>query len=205
MKKINLLIVGIIAMFGVMFAVQAQGVTLACDKTTIGIGESTNCTVTIETEAVVTDTVITLDSSKYLIVTAPVANTSAGWSADTTKTNATTGEYAFKNTAGSSNTSQVFSFTVTLSEEARNLSADDECGQLCISAVTFNNGTATMGSIIKGTGTCFAPTIREDECVGESCNPQTGAFMNYLLIVGVGLGAIAVILIVRKTSKFYRV
>lgn len=205
MKKLNLLVVGLAAMFAVMFSVKAQSATLACDKTTIGIGESANCTVSIETEQVITDTVITLDASKYLIVSAPVANSKAGWVADAEKTNSSTGEYAFKNTAGSSNATQVFSFTVTLSEEAKNLSAEDDCGQLCISAVTFNNGTATMGTILKGTGTCFAPTIVEDECVGESCNPKTGAFANYLVILAVGLGAIVVILIARKTTKFYRV
>ena len=211
MKKFYLLIVGFVAMFGLMFSVNAaQSATLTCDKTTIGIGESTNCYVTIETEANVTDTVITLRSSQYLIVSSPVANTKAGWAVDAAKTKTSSGEYAFANSTsgGVTGATQVFSFTVTLSEKAKNLAADDNCGQLCIGAVTFNNGTATMGTIIEGTGTCFAPTIREEECTGDSCNPknpETGAFMNYLIIAGVGVAAIAVILIVRKTTKFYRV
>ena len=208
MKKINLFIVGIVAMFGVMFAVHAEpSATLQCDKSTIGIGESTNCYVTIQTDSAISDTVITLSSSKYLIVSSPVANSKAGWVADAEKTKTSTGEYAFKNTSGGTTSSQVFSFTVTLSEEAKKLSAEDDCGQICISAVTFNNGTATMGTILQGTGTCFAPTVREEECT-ENCdpkNPETGAFMNYLIILGVGVGAIAAILIVRRTSKFYRV
>jgi len=209
MKKINLLIVGIVAMFAVMLGVQAQSVTLRCDKNTIGIGESTLCDVTIDTEAAVTDVVITLSSSSNTLdVSAPTANSKAGWVADIENTKVSSGEYAFKNTAGSTGKSQVFSFTVTLNENARNLSAEDDCGQLCISSVIYNNGSATMGTITKGTGTCFAPTIEEEECVGESCNPknpETGAFANYLAILAVGIGAIVVILVIRRTSKFYRV
>lgn len=209
MKKINLLIVGIVAMFGFMFAAQAQSASLQCDKTTIGIGETTNCFITLETEAVATETVISLSSSKHLSVTEPVANSAAGWVKDDANTRIVTGggisNYAFKNTTGTKS-SQVFAFKITLLESARKLSEGDECGQVCISAVTVNG--ANMTGIEVGSGTCFTPTVVEDECVGENCdpkNPQTGAFMNYLIILGVGIAAIAVILIVRRTTKFYRV
>ena len=208
MKKINLFIVGIVAMFGVMFTVHATpSATLSCNKKTIGIGESANCKVEIATDSTIEDVAITLSSSKYLSVSAPTANSKAGWVADASKTTVSNNQYvyAFKNTSGGTTSSQVFSFTVTLLEEARKLSSYDECGELCISAVTF--GEATMGTIIKGEGTCFTPVVTEEECT-ENCdpkNPETGAFMNYLIILGVGVAAIAAILIIRRTSKFYRV
>ncbi len=203
MKKINLLIVGILAMFGVMFTVNAQGVTLQCDKTEIKIGDTTNCYVTITADTQTTSVSFVLDTSKYLIISGQTANTKAGWTVNQQGTTGST--YSFNNEAGITGTSQVFSFNVTLSEEAKNLGADDDCGQLCISAVTFNNGAPD--SVLKGTGTCFAPTVIEEKCVGESCNavPETGSFMNYLMIIGAGFIAIATILIIRRTNKFYRV
>ena len=202
MKKINLLIIGILAMFGFMAVASADpGVTLKCEKTEVKIGETTNCYVTITADTETTNVDIALDTSKYLIVSNPTANTKAGWSVNSERTK--TGVYSFDNTSGITGSSQVFSFNVTLSEDAKNLSADVDCGQLCISAVTFNKGIAD--TVLKGTGTCFAPTVIEESCVGESCNPTTGTFMNYLVIVGAGIIAIATMLIIRRTSKFYRV
>lgn len=206
MKKINLLIIGLVAMFGFMFSVNAaQGVSLSCDKTTIKIGEAANCVVELTgLEANVSATTIALSTSEYLDITNVTANTAAGWSASTSGTNAANGEYAFNNANGVSGAkTQVFSFNVTLNEGAKNLSEGDSCGQLCISAVTLDGERLT--GIIQGTGTCFAPTVVIEECVGESCNPQTGTFMNYMIIVGIGAIAIVGILISRKTNKFYKI
>ena len=205
MKKINLLIVGIVAMFGVMLSVQAQGVSLKCDDKEIRIGESTNCQIYLETDDVATETVITLSHSQYLGVTSPMPNNTSGWQADPANTNASAGKYAFVNTTGTK-ASQVFSFTLTVLESARNLSSYDECGEICISAITVNG--APVGGLLSGTGKCFPPVVVDEKCVGDNCepkNPETGAFMNYVLILLVGAAAVAVILIVRRTSKFYRV
>ena len=203
MKKINLLIIGFVAMFGFMFTVNAaQGVALSCNKTDIKIGETANCTVSLTgIESSISATTITLSTSEYLDITNVTANTAAGWSQSTAGTTSTT-EYAFNSASGSMG-GQVFSFNVTLNEGAKNLSEGDSCGQLCISAVTLDG--ERLAGIIQGTGTCFAPTVVIEECVGESCNPQTGTFMNYIIIVAVGAIAIAGILIARRSSKFYRV
>ena len=205
MKKISLLVIGIIAMFGVMLTVNAEaGVTLKCDKTEIAIGDTTNCYVTITNTTTVTSVDITLSTSKYLVISGITANSTAGWVANSANTSGTV--YSFDNATGVTGASQVFSFNVTLSEAAKNLSAEDDCGQLCISAVTFNKGNPE--SVLEGTGTCFSPTVTQETCVGENCdpkNPETGAFMNYLIILGVGVVAIATILIIRRSSKFYRV
>ena len=204
MKKFNLLVIGLLAMFGFTAFVSAEnGVSLKCDNNQIKIGQTTNCVVSITTDSAVSATTITLDTSEYLDVTNITANSSAGWTASTTGTNATTHEYAFNNTTGSTGTAQVFSFNVTLNEGAKNLSEGDSCGQLCISAVTFDG--AKLAGVLQGTGTCFAPTVVVEQCVGENCNPKTGAFANYIIIGVVAIVALGTILVVRKSNKFYRV
>ena len=201
MKRINLLIIGIAAMFGFMVSVSAaNGVSLTCDKTQVKIGESSNCVVSITSESPVSAATITLSTSEYLIISNIRANTTAGWSASSAGTSGN--NYAFNNTTGSTG-GQVFSFNVTLAEAAKNLSETDDCGQLCISAATFNGNVIT--GIIPGTGTCFAPVIVDESCVGEDCNPKTGDFMNYAVIGVVGVFAVAAIVIARKSAKFYRV
>ena len=203
MKKVNLFIIAIIAMLGFTInAKAANGVSLSCNKTNIKIGETANCTVSITADVTVNTAAITLSTSEYLEISNVTPNTTAGWSASTTGTNASTGVYAFNNANGKSG--QVFSFNVTLSSKASALSAGDTCGQLCISAATFNEETKLTG-ILQGTGTCFAPVIEEETCVGEDCNPETGAFMNYAIIIGSLLIAGAAVVVARKSTKFFRI
>ncbi|MBR1416511.1 MAG: hypothetical protein IJ572_01675 [Bacilli bacterium] len=209
MKKMNLLIIGIVALFGFAINVKAaNGVNLSCEKSTIQIGESTTCTVSITSDATINATAITLSTSEYLDVSGIIANTAAGWTASATGTSAANGLYAFNSTTGSVGLSEVFSFNVTLNQSASNLSEGDSCGQLCISAATFD-GTALQG-IIEGTGTCFAPVIVVPTCQGSECdpktpNPETGDFMNYVIIIGTAVIAIVAVVIARRSSKFYRV
>ena len=214
MKKFNLLILGLVAMFGFMFSAKAaETAILECKNPEIKIGESTVCTVTIGYDSAINTAAVTLDTSKYLQVSNVIASAAGGWQADSANTSAATGKYTFVNTltSGATGASEVFSFTATLLDEAKNLSANDECANLCLSAVSVTTSGSTtpipFSNIKKDVqGVCYEPTIIEENCPDcDPKNPETGAFMNYLIIVGVGIAAIAVILIVRKTTKFYRV
>ena len=217
MKKINLLILGIVAMFGFVFTANAAGIAkIECTNPEIRIGESTNCTVSVGYDGTtpIKTAAITLSDSEYLIISDVRASAAAGWQQDLTGTSTTSGRYSFinSNQSGIATTSEVFSFTVKLSEEAKKLSSTDKCGNLCISKVEVTSATTSaelpFDQILESTqGACYTPVVINEECT-ENCdpkNPETGAFMNYLIIVGVGIAAIAVILIVRKTTKFYRV
>lgn len=203
MKKINLFIIALVAMLGFTFSVKAQnGVALTCDKTTIKIGESANCVVSITADEAISAATVTLSTSQYLDISNVTANSSAGWSASTSGTSASAGLYAFNNATGGTS-GQVFSFNVTLNSAASALSEGDSCGQLCISAATFDGNNLT--GILQGTGTCFAPTIVEETCVGSDCNPKTGAFVNYAIIGGALVLAGAAVVVARKSSKFFRI
>lgn len=207
MKKINLLIIGIVAMFGFMVSVNAaNGVSMKCEKTQIKIGESSNCVVYVESNAAISEAKITLSASEHLgikylgVVGSTVKpNSAAGWSLY----NISGDEYTFKNSIGSTGKSELFAFNVTLLDSAKNLSETDDCGQLCIKAASFDGNV--IGPLVDGSGTCFQPVIIEESCVGEDCNPKTGDFMNYVVIGVVGVFAIAAIVIARKSAKFYRV
>ena len=210
MKKLGLFAIGLFAAFGFMSGVKAvNGVSLKCETTTLKLGETTNCTVTVTSEATINAATITLSTSEYLSVSNVTANSAAGWTQaapTTSATSATTGgEYAFNNTVGTTG-GQLFSFNLTLNTNASKLGEGDSCGQLCISAATFN-GNALTGTI-QETGTCFAPTMIIDKCVGEDCNPKnpdTGTFMNYVVIAGaLGLAVLAVI-VAKRSSKFYKI
>lgn len=199
MKKFNLLIIGIVAMFGFMISAKAaQGVSMTCDKTSVKIEESANCYVSFTSDTPVTDISITLSTSEYLGVSNVVANSAANWTSNGSSGNV----YSFKNTTGGT-TGQLFSFTVTLLPGAKNLTENDDCGQICIKEARFNGNILT--GVTAGTGTCFMPTVNIEQCVGENCNPKTGSFMNYVIIGAVTIIAIAAVVIARKSSKFYRV
>ena len=210
MKKFYLLITGFIAMFGFMFATKAAEnmATLECTPSSeIQLGGSTNCTVKITSADPLSKVVVVVSTSRYLEIKAPEAG--PGWTLSSTDSS-TTGNKVYKTYTLTASTplnattgNEVYSFTGTLSEDASVLSADDECAQICLQSVVIND----TGNITQGLGTCFDPVVKQTECT-ENCdpkNPETGAFMNYLLIAGIGAAAIAVILIVRRTTKFYRV
>ena len=201
MKKINLLVIGLIAAFGFSSSVfAADSVSMTCDKKNISIGESASCKVTLNLESTVMATSITLDQSETLDVENVVPNT--GW---TQSASTKAGTYSFNYpTPGINGKTQVFSFDVKLNEKAANLSSTDDCGQLCIKTVTLDGGSMT--GITKGEGTCFTPVLVPDEpCVGENCNPKTGAFANVAAIVGVAFVALGAIVIAKRSSKFYRI
>lgn len=198
MKKINLFIFAMVAMLGFTFSAKAaNSVSLTCTKTEIGIGESTTCSVKLNAEVVVNTSTIELSSSEYLDISNVKPNEAAGWKLSTAN-NATAGKYVFNNESGK--TGEIFSFTITLNSKAKALGENDDCGQLCIASATIN-GTAA----IKDTGTCYSPTIIEEECVGEDCNPKTGAFANYAIIIASIIIAGAAVIVARKSTKFFRV
>ena len=197
MKKISLFVVGLVAMLGFgTSALAADTVSLACTNKEIAPGESTTCTISINSTDKVTSTKFTLDTSKYLTVSNVKANSL--W----TDMKAVAPTYSFESATGTTGKAEVFSFTLTLSKEAANL-PDGDCGQLCIDSAFFND-TTVPGQLTKGsTGTCFMPTIVEE--TPDVKNPETGAFANYAIILGVAAVAVGSIIVARKSNKFYRV
>ena len=203
MKKVNLFIVALVAMFGFCFsAFAAQDVSLSCEGSkTIKIGESRLCTVSITSQEAVQSAVVTISAGQHLAISDPKANTSAGWTASSVAS--TDGSYSFNNTTGVTS-GQVFSFKVTLKDSAKQLSAGDSCGELCISSAKFNDMQLTVS---KGTGTCFIPTYVVEECPNGKCteNPKTGEFLNYAIIGGVLVIGVAAVVVARKNTKFFRI
>ena len=161
-KLLKTLLVGAIASFSVMLNVHAANtVSMSCDKTEIQVGESTTCTVSAtSTLDKLTKASITLTTSQYLSISNVKANTAAGWQADSANTTST--NYVFtainSDTGITAGTTQVFSFTVTLLDSAKNLSAGDSCGQICIGGAAYND--MALSSIDQtAAGTCFSPII----------------------------------------------
>lgn len=207
-KIINIFLFGFLALLGFSNVVRAaNSASLTCDDTEIKVGESTNCTVNITSEDALSAASITLTTSEYLDISNIKAATSAGWAVDSQAS----GVYKFKaiNTSSgvAAGRTQVFSFTLTLNDKAKNLSAEDSCGQLCISAAAFTTfgGEALTIPITTGTGTCFSPTV--ELCTGSGCepapNPNTGEFANYLVLGLTAFIALIAILVARRGNKFY--
>ena len=210
-KFCSFLIVGLMA--ALMYAPNAfaaNSVKLSCAKTDIKIGASTTCTVygtvdfTSEENAPSAATV-TFSHTEYLKISNIQANATAGWT-NTTSAAASNSTYSFSNsTAATKITSgkefEIMSFTITLDQAAKNLASYDDCANLCISAATFN-GSSVLAS---NTGTCYSPVVSAEECVGESCNAKTGAFLNYSLVIVGSLVAVCAIIISKKNAKFFRI
>ncbi len=205
MKKINLLVIAIIACIGMLgFSADvkaANTASISCKKKTIKVGETTNCTISLEYDSVVNEAVFSLASSDTLDISTPTPNTTAGWQKDATGTNTTSAIYAFKNSQ-SFKKGEVFSFNVTLNNKAKELGEGDNCGNLCIDSVVINDA-ATLNDL--GNGNCYKPTIEKTDCPEPPCNPETGSFANYALILGsIAIAGVAVV-IARKSSKFFRI
>ena len=216
MKKIcSLLVVGLIAGFALIpNAFAANSVRISCAKTQIEIGGSTNCTVygtvdfTSEENAPSAAT-ITFSHTEYLKISNIQANSTAGW-INTTSAAASNSTYSFSNSAAATKITsgkefEIMSFTATLDQAAKNLASYDDCANLCISAATFNGSSVLAQNI----GTCFNPTVTTvstpEECVGASCNAETGAFLNYSLVIVGSLVAVCAIIVSKKNSKFFRI
>ncbi len=204
MKKFNLFVIAIVAVleFNMSAKAEAPSVALSCQKTEIAIGESTNCTVSFTGSDTIKESVFNLSTSRFLTITNVVPNSTKGWSAAAT-TDAQKGKYAFEILSGTGvSNGAVFSFTVTLNENAKELGEKDTCGELCISGATLgNSSTGVSLTNTKGTGTCYAPVVVEK----EKENPPTGAFANYAIIIASIIVAGAAVVIARKSSKFFRV
>ena len=212
-KLCSVLIVGLVASITLApKALAANTVRLSCAKTQINIGDSTTCTVygnvTFESEdAAPSAATITFSHTKYLNISNVKANSTAGWT-NTTSSSATSGTYSFSNSSAATKITsgtefEIMSFSLTVDQAAKNLASTDECGDLCISAATFN-GSTLLGSNI---GSCFKPQIgkEEEKCVGASCNAETGAFLNYSLVIVGAAVAVCAIIVSKKNSKFYRI
>ena len=197
MKKVSLFIVGLVAMLGFASSVSAADTaTLKCVDKEIAPGESTTCTVSINTAAATTAAKVTLDVSAEISISNVKAGT--GW----TDMKAVAPTYSFEHTTGTTGLAELFSFTLTLSKDAAEKIDEENCGQLCIDTVTFNGGNATQ--LMQGsTGTCYLPTIIEK--TPDPKNPETGAFANYAVIFGVAAVAVVSIIAARRSTKFYRV
>ena len=220
-KNLSLAILGLVAMFGIgvkanaAVSATASTATLSCNKTTINIGESTVCKVSITpvldgSGEYVSATSIVLAPSQYLKITDITPNSTAGFTRSTASSNNT---YSFSTTqtgATTGKTVEVFSFTATLSEEAKNLSSLDDCAQICIEGVSLITNLSTTPEYLQpnssgNVGTCYNPVVTEQTCQGDDCNPKTGAFMNVAVATGIGVVAIGAIVLARKSNKFYRV
>ena len=202
MKKLNLFVVAMVAMLGFsMNAKAANEISLSCEKTTLKIEESTTCTVSLTLDTDISVASVRLSASDTLDISNVTPNKALGWTQSTTA--ATAGTYTFNNTAGKSGA--LFSFTVKLNSKAKELGKDDSCGNLCISAATIKDASGNPGATPQGVGTCFEPTVVEETCVGEKCNPETGSFANYAIIIASILIAGAAVIVARKSTKFFRV
>lgn len=177
----------------------ASTAAISCEDTYIRPGESTVCTVTATHDEQVTNAIFSIATSEYLSMSNIQANTAAGWTQDTTATS----YYSFNNPGIDASAGvQVFSFTLTLSTEAKNL-PEGNCGQLCISTLLFNQ---TTPADLPDSGVCFGPTVDKSECTEEDCpTPDTGAFANYAILGGVSLVALVAIIAVSRKKKFYRI
>ena len=209
-KKIYLLIVMLIAVFGLSTHVSAasKDVTLTCTPKKIsivgGTSETSLCTVSITSDVTVKSVAVKLDSSKYL----EIGNIKANSMWTQSSSSSTSGQYVF-NSATSSGVPageyELFSFTLKLNASVQEIKdADYNCGELCISAAQFNGNPLTIS---EGTGTCFAPIVEVEDCVGDSCksNPKTGAFTNYVLVGLAIAAALVAIIVARRKNKFFRV
>ena len=205
LKKIcSFVVIGLFAILFMPTVDAASSATLSCAKKDLKIGESTTCTVymTYEfTDVAPSAASVTFSTNKYLDISKVTANSTLGWSASGTATGT---QYSFQRTSTTGITSgtrfELMSFTLTLNQNAKNLGSNDTCGDICISEATINGVKVDTGT----SSSCFGPTITVEECVGSSCNAETGAFLNYSLIVlGVGVAFVA-ILVARRSNKFYR-
>ena len=200
MKGFKQLLFGLlISILYVGSASAASTAAISCEDTYIRPRESTVCTVTATHDEQVTNAIFSIATSEYLSMSNIQANTAAGWTQDTTATS----YYSFNNAGiDISAGSEIFSFTLTLSTEAKNL-PEGNCGQLCISTVLFNQSTPAD---LPDSGVCFGPTVDKSECTEEDCpTPDTGAFANYAVLGGVSLVALIAIIAVSRKNKFYRV
>lgn len=212
LKKISsLLIVGIIAAFVVApKALAANSMRLACSKTNIKIGDSTTCTIygTIDfasEDDAPSAATITLSTSEYLNISNVKANSTAGWT-NTTSASSTGTTYSFSNSSAATKITsgkefEIMSFTATLDQAAKNLASYDDCARLCIGGATFNGASLSTASL----GTCYSPVVTPDTCEGASCNAETGAFLNYSLVLVGAAVAVCAIIVSRRNSKFYRI
>ncbi len=200
MKNFKKLLFGLLVSVLYLGSVNAESTaSITCEDTYIKPGESTVCTVKASHDEEVKSAIFSIATSEYLTMSDIKANTAAGWSYDTTQTN-----YYLFNNAGAdiSAGAEIFSFTLNLSTEAKNL-PEGNCGQICISTLLFNQTTPVT---LPDSGVCFGPTVDKDECTEEDCpTPDTGAFANYALLGGVSLVALIAIIAVSRKNKFYRV
>lgn len=189
-----------VAAFGFSIKANAGSVSLACEKDELKKGESTTCTITAQG---FTDNITSFSaeiSSNYLTMSNPIANTSAGFanngSTNTVINFTRTGEAI-------SGSVSIGSFTMTLSEDAQDI-GNGTCGSFCLKNVRINN-TPVDNANESSEGICIEPDFIVEECVGEECDPDTGAFASYALLGGGALIALVIILGIRKNSKFYNV
>ena len=188
-----------------MFSAKAESqVSFSCENNKLKVGQTTNCVVYLTADVAVTNIKITMDPSEQLDLTAVTANSAAGWTKDSSGTNEAGYVFAFNSTAATGVTGRtpLFSFNLTLNEKAKKLANGDICAQLCLSSAIINN--STQFPIQKGTGTCYGPAVVNDNPTTPD-NPETGAFMNYVIIAGVGVLAVAGVIIARRSSKFFRI
>ena len=204
MKKINLFLVAMVAMLG--FSVNAKAansIKLECDKTQIKIEESTNCTVSLTLDSEISNATasVQLSASETLDISNVTPNKALGWTQSTVATSA--GTYTFINSTGKSG--QLFSFTVKLNSKAKDLGKDESCGNLCIADAIIKDATGNPGAKPQGVGTCYSPVVVDETCEGPNCNPETGSFANYAIIIASILIAGAAVIVARKSTKFFRV
>lgn len=218
----SLFFAAIVAIVGMGVVNAESSVRVGCENNYIGIGESTSCTVyaTADQTALAQTTatfVVDIATSKYLNVSNVKANETLEFKQsgnpsskkDTYSTSATFKDFDFINgyifVVPSANLTvnkefAVFSFTVTLSTEAKNL-PEGNCGSLCVAGAYINGGV----NLVSTGGSCPSFTINTQECTDKDCTPDTGSFMNYALLCGGAVVTLGAITLLNKKNKFYRV
>lgn len=210
MKRLKPFLFTFLLVFAGIITVNAEGsAKLTCAKQEIEIGESTNCVVSGSSDADVTSFVANIETSKYLTISNIVA--ANGWDVKSnTAATCTNSDHTDCNKIAltkNSNTTitansefQVFSFTVTLDEGAKNLASTAECGSLCLS-VAYINTTSVLER-----QSCYNPDIdlTETPSTGTS-QPETGAFLNYAIVGGTAFVALVAIIALNSKKKFYQI
>lgn len=206
MKKIGLFMVGAFALFGfVASANAAPSLSLSCQKEELKIGETTNCTVNLTTDVKANYITVEMSPSEYLDISAVTANAAAGWTADSAGTDKAKYKFSFESSLGVTGSKELFSFNLTLKETVRGkLSEGDVCGNLCLSKFELNKSGSSIPVEGGVRGTCYGPALVIENEPANPENPKTGEFMNYAIIAGVGVIAVAGVIIARKSTKFYR-
>ena len=209
MKKLTKLMAIAVGMLMLPFTVNAEAqFTFDCDKSKLEPGGTTQCVIkaTDHTDEGISSVTVQVmkDSLKYITVNGFVEN-STQWSITTKAPESYL--YSLKPVVDSAGiqASEVGAYNITLDKDAAG-----DCGTICVKVDYIDNQgnerTALSGERPEGTTTGDQDYSCEDITIDKAVTPpNSGAFADYAVLIGVGALAVGAILLASKKSKFYRV